>query len=171
MGNLGRGSSSCRNERNWRPKCSSTRRGSLGALVQSHCLSAALLAEELGLGADVGEALPFAYERWDGSGLPGWGRRMPEIPVAMRVAQLADIAEVHHRAYGAEAAIAEVRRRSGRQFDPDVVAAFTAAAEDLLRENEDVWSTAAGLAPDPGEALSGARAGPDCCARWGTSWT
>jgi HD-GYP domain-containing protein (c-di-GMP phosphodiesterase class II) len=129
-------------------------RGNLGALVQSHCLSAALLAEEIGLGADVCEALPYAYERWDGSGLPA-GAAGCQIPVAMRVAQLADIAEVHHRAYGASAAIAEVRRRSAKQFDPDVVAVFTAAADDLLRENEDVWSTAAGLAPDPGEALSG----------------
>ncbi|MCW2560540.1 MAG: LuxR family transcriptional regulator [Mycobacterium sp.] len=129
-------------------------RGNLGALVQSHCLSAALLAEEIGLGADVCEALPYAYERWDGSGLPtaAAGSR---IPVAMRVAQVADIAEVHHRAYGAQAAVAEVLRRSGKQFDPDVVAVFTEAADDLLRENEDGWSTAAALAPDPGEALDG----------------
>lgn len=129
-------------------------RGNLGALVQSHCLSAALLAEEIGLGAQVCEALPFAYERWDGSGLPA-GAAGEQIPVAMRVAQLADIAEVHHRAYGAEAAIAEVRRRSGKQFDPTMVAAFTAAADDLLREDEDAWSTAARLAPDPGESLKG----------------
>jgi HD-GYP domain-containing protein (c-di-GMP phosphodiesterase class II) len=73
----------------------------------------------------------------------------------MRVAQISDIAEVHHRAYGASAAITEIRRRSGKQFDPDMVEVFTAAADDLLRENEDVWSAAAGLAPDPGEALSG----------------
>ena len=96
----------------------------------------------------VCEALPFAYERWDGSGLPT-GAAGCQIPVAMRVAQLSDIAEVHHRAYGAQAAIAEVRRRSGKQFDPNMVAAFTAAADDLLRENEDVWSTADGFAPDP----------------------
>ncbi|OBJ00104.1 LuxR family transcriptional regulator [Mycobacterium alsense] len=129
-------------------------RGNLGALAQSHCLSAALLAEEIGLGADVCEALPYAYERWDGSGLPARAAGS-QIPVAMRVAQVADIAEVHHRAYGAEAATAEVRRRSGKQFDPDIVAVFTAAADDLLVENDDAWSTAAQLAPDPGEALDG----------------
>jgi HD-GYP domain-containing protein (c-di-GMP phosphodiesterase class II) len=117
-------------------------------------MSAALLAEEIGLGADVCEALPYAYERWDGSGLPA-GAAGSQIPVAMRVAQVADIAEVHHRAYGASAAVAEVRRRSAKQFDPDIVAVFTATADDLLRDDEDVWSTAAGLAPDPGEALSG----------------
>lgn len=129
-------------------------RGNLGALVQSHCLSAALLAEEIGLGTQVCEALPYAYERWDGSGLPT-GADGTRIPVAMRVAQIADIAEVHHRAHGAQAAVAEVRARSGKQFDPEIVAVFTAAADDLLRDGEDVWSTAADLAPDPGEALSG----------------
>jgi len=129
-------------------------RVNLGGLVHSHCLAAALLAEEIGLGADVCKALPYAYERWDGSGLPA-GAAGNQIPVAMRVAQISDIADVHHRAYGASAAIAEIRRRSGKQFDPDIVAVFTAAAGDLLRDNEDVWSTAAGLAPDPGQALSG----------------
>jgi HD-GYP domain-containing protein (c-di-GMP phosphodiesterase class II) len=129
-------------------------RGSVGALVQSHCLSAALLADEIGLGAEVCEALPYAYERWDGSGLPA-GAAGSQIPVPMRVAQIADIAELHHRAFGAEAAVAEVRRRSGKQFDPDIVAVFSAAADDLLREDEDVWSTAADLAPDRGEPLSG----------------
>ena len=153
MGNLGRGSTLPKRAQ-LAAKVFLDGRGSLGALVQSHCLSAALLADEIGLGADVCEALPFAYERWDGSGLPT-GAAGCQIPVAMRVAQLSDIAEVHHRAYGAQAAIAEVRRRSGKQFDPNMVAAFTAAADDLLCENEDVWSTAAGFAPDPGEALSG----------------
>jgi len=153
MGNLGRGSTLPKRAQ-LAAKLFLDGRGNLGALVRSHCLSAALLAEEIGLGADVCEALPYAYERWDGSGLPA-GAAGSQIPVTMRVAQLADIAEVHHRAYGAEAAIAEVRRRSGKQFDPDFVAVFTVAADDLLRENEDVWSTAAGLAPDPGETLSG----------------
>ncbi|OBG29521.1 HD domain-containing phosphohydrolase [Mycobacterium sp. 852002-51057_SCH5723018] len=153
VGNLGRGSTLPKRAQ-LAAKLFLDARGNLGALMRSHCLSAALLAEEIGLGADVCAALPYAYERWDGSGLPA-GAAGRAIPVAMRVAQLADIAEVHHRAYGASAAIAEVRRRSGKQFDPDIVAVFTAAADDLLRDNEDVWSTAAGLAPDPEEALEG----------------
>ncbi|HEY3994959.1 MAG TPA: HD domain-containing phosphohydrolase [Mycobacterium sp.] len=153
LGNLGRGSTLPKRAQ-LAAKVFLDARGNLGALVQSHCLSAALLAEEIGLGADVCEALPYAYERWDGSGLPA-GAAGERIPVVMRIAQIADIAEVHHRAHGAEAAVAEVRRRNGKQFDPDIVAVFTAAADDLLRDSEDVWSSAAGLAPDPGESLSG----------------
>ncbi len=153
LGNLGRGSTLPKRAQ-LAARVFLNARGNLGALVQSHCLSAALLAEEIGLGNQVCEVLPYAYERWDGSGLPT-GAGGTRIPVAMRVAQIADIAEVHHRAHGAHAAVAEVRRRSGKQFDPDIVAVFTAAADDLLRDGEDAWSTAAGLAPDPGEALSG----------------
>ncbi len=128
-------------------------RGNIGGLVQSHCLSASLLAEEIGLGSNVCEALPYAYERWDGSGLPARAAGS-QIPVAMRVAQLADIAEVHNRAHGADAAIAEIRQRSGKQFDPAIVDVFIAAADDVLAENEDAWATAAALAPDPGAPMS-----------------
>ena len=39
----------------------------------------------------------------------------------MRVAQLAEMAEVHHRAYGVEGAVAMARSRRGGQFDPKVV--------------------------------------------------
>ncbi len=153
VGNVGRGSTLPKRAQ-LAAKLFLDARGNLGSLVRSHCLSAALLAEEIGLGADVCKALPYAYERWDGSGLPT-GAAGSEIPVAMRVAQLADIAEVHHRAHGRAGAIAEIRRRSGKQFDPEIVAVFTAAAEELLCDDEDVWPTAASVAPDPGEALSG----------------
>jgi len=98
-------------------------RGNIGGLVQSHCLSASLLAEEIGLGAEVSHALPYTYERWDGSGLPA-GAAGTRIPIVMRVAQIADIAEVHHRAHGADAAVAEIRSRSGKQFDPDIACAL-----------------------------------------------
>ena len=130
-------------------------RGNIGGLVHSHCLSASLLAEEIGLGADVCEALPYAYERWDGSGLPA-GAAGSQIPVAMRVAQLADIAEVHHRARGTDATLAEIHRRSGKQFDPAIVEVFAADADDLLpADDEDAWTTAAKMAPDPGPPLTG----------------
>ncbi|MDQ6790221.1 MAG: hypothetical protein M3075_06175 [Candidatus Dormibacteraeota bacterium] len=41
-------------------------------LIHSHCLSAAVSAERMGLGHDVREVLPQAFERWDGRGLPAW---------------------------------------------------------------------------------------------------
>ncbi|MBV9352834.1 MAG: LuxR family transcriptional regulator, partial [Mycobacterium sp.] len=83
-------------------------RGHLSRLVRSHCASATLLAERLGLGADVQAAVAFAFERYDGGGLPN-GTGGESIPVSMRVAQLADMAEIHQHAYGVEGAVAMAR--------------------------------------------------------------
>lgn len=130
-------------------------RGNLGGMVQSHCLSASLLADDIGLGTAVGAALPYTFERWDGGGLPN-GAAGTVIPVAMRVAQVADVAEVHHRVNGLDGAVDEVRRRSGTQFDPAVVDVFIACADELLHNLDDAWSAAADAAPDPGTPMTDA---------------
>ena len=68
----------------------------------------------------------------------------------MRVAQFADIAEVHHRLYGLDAVIAMAGRRSGGQFDPAVVDAVLTSPEELFAPapDSDVWGEALGQAPD-----------------------
>lgn len=131
-------------------------RGNLGGLVQSHCLSASLLADEIGLGEGVGAALPFAFERWDGSGLPS-GAAGEHIPVAMRVAQVADVAEVHHRTKGVQAAVDEIERRRATQFDPAVVDVFATTAEKTLAGLDDAWTAAMTVAPDPGAPMADAQ--------------
>lgn len=83
-------------------------RGHISRLIHSHCASAALLADRIGLGPDVQAALAFAFERYDGGGLPA-GARGEAIPIQMRIAQLADMVEVHHRTYGVAGAAAMVR--------------------------------------------------------------
>ena len=50
-------------------------RGNMSRLIHSHCTSAALLAERMGLGASVQHAVGFSFERHDGSGLPSGARR------------------------------------------------------------------------------------------------
>ena len=45
-------------------------RGHLGELVHSHCLSAGLLAEQIGLGEQVRDALAYTFERGMAAGLP-----------------------------------------------------------------------------------------------------
>lgn len=129
-------------------------RGQISRMIHSHCTAAALLADRLGLGADVQAALACAFERYDGGGLPT-GARGEAIPVQMRVAQLAEMAEVHHRMYGVEGARAMVRARSGGQFDPQVAATFLDHAEDILAGPPigDVWVAALQAAPDRHERL------------------
>ena len=76
-------------------------RGHISRLIPSHCTSAALLADRIGLDPDVQSALAFAFERYDGGGLPT-GAHGEAIPIQMRIAQLANMVEFHHRAYGVE---------------------------------------------------------------------
>ncbi|WP_249026257.1 HD domain-containing phosphohydrolase [Mycobacterium xenopi] len=128
--------------------------GQLARLVRSHCASATLLAQRIGLGADVQAALAFAFERYDGGGLPN-GVRGEDIPLPMRIAQLADMAEIHHRAFGIDGAVAMVRRRRGGQFDPHIVDAFLEKPHELLAgpPTGDVWATALREAPDRQQRL------------------
>ena len=75
------------------------------------------------------------HERWDGRGVPDALARSA-IPLEARIATVADSfdAMTSGRPYrgvqmSADEAIVEVRRCSGTQFDPDVVAAFIQAVE------------------------------------------
>ena len=129
-------------------------RGQLSRLIHSHCTSAALLADRIGLGPDVQASLAFAFERYDGGGLPT-GAHGDDIPIQMRVAQLADMIEVHHRAYGVDGAVAMVRSRRGGQFDPNVVDTFIQHADAILAGPVvgDAWAAALHEAPDRHQRL------------------
>ncbi len=78
------------------------------------------------------------HERWDGNGYPD-GREGKDIPAPARVFAVADAldAMTSHRPYRAalswDEAGREILAQSGRQFDPDVVRAFT-AREPALRK-------------------------------------
>src|SRR6478609_11524339 len=100
-----------------------TPRTRMAALIHSHCQSAGLMAEHIGLDRSVGEAVACAFERWDGHGLPE-GRSGAELPLATRVVQLAEVCEVHQRMHGTSGALAMAQARSGRQFDPSLVEAL-----------------------------------------------
>jgi putative nucleotidyltransferase with HDIG domain len=69
------------------------------------------------------------HERWDGGGYPG-GLSGDAIPLPARLVHLADVFDilVHERPYKeswtVEAAVAEIERGSGTDFDPAVVRAF-----------------------------------------------
>ncbi len=131
-------------------------RGHISQLIHSHCTSAALLAEHIGLESDVQTALRYTFERFDGGGLPA-GAAGEAIPIEMRVAQLADMVEVHQREYGLEGAVAMARSRRGGQFDPAVVDAFVADPSGVLAvpSTGDVWPTALRQAPDRKTRLDG----------------
>jgi HD-GYP domain-containing protein (c-di-GMP phosphodiesterase class II) len=86
-----------------------------------HAKLARTLAEQLGLPEAVLDAVGSAYEQWNGRGWPGKlaGER---VPIASRIAQLAEFVEVAHRIGGVERASALARKWGGKQFDPALVA-------------------------------------------------
>lgn len=82
-------------------------------------------------------ALPsvlYHHERWDGCGYPS-GRAGAEIPLEARILAVADCFDAmtsnrpYRRALTADAALSEVDRCAGTQFDPDAATAFLAAWE------------------------------------------
>ncbi len=128
----------------------------LAGVIHSHCLSASLLADRIGLGDEVSRGVRYAFERWDGGGLPQ-GVRGEQIPLETRVVQLADVAEVHLRGHGLTGAVSMARARSGRQFDPTLVELLTGCAPELLGRlpTHEVWAAALAQAPDRDRLVSG----------------
>lgn len=105
--------------------------------IQKHVIEGEEILEPLR--ADhpaVLQIVRYHHERLDGSGFPD-GLKGDSIPMVARIACVVDAfdAMTTNRAYrpcrGAEEAMEELRRCAGRQFDPDVVAAFERAFPDL----------------------------------------
>ena len=103
----------------------------LDGMVAHHAAMARSLAAELELPEGVLEALDAAYEQWDGRGWPG-ELKGDEIPIAARLAQIAEFVEVAHRVGGVEGARELARRRGGKQFDPALARIMRADADLLL---------------------------------------
>lgn len=99
--------------------------------LRSHCVTTAQMSDRLGLGQDVRDPLQQVFTRWDGKGVPG-DVGGEDIALSTRLFQLADVVEVYHRTGGTDAAIEVARTRRGTQFDPALVDAFCAHADEVL---------------------------------------
>lgn len=102
----------------------------LDAMTAGNCEVAQRLASRLGLDSVEG-TLSYSYERWDGM---GWPHRLrgEEYPLAMRIVQIAEVAEVLDRRSGRDAATGLVGRRAGGQFDPAIVKVLSERTDELL---------------------------------------
>ncbi len=92
-------------------------------LIATRCERGAQIALDLGFGQAVAEGIHSLDEHWNGKGRPE-GLAGGAIPVAARIALLAQVVDVFQHESGAEAALAQVRRRRGTWFDPAVVDAL-----------------------------------------------
>ncbi len=84
---------------------------------------------------EIGAIVRATHERWDGSGY-GDGLSRASIPLAARIIAVCDAYAAmtsdrpYRRAISRAAALAELRRCAGSQFDPEIVAAFCRLYED-----------------------------------------
>jgi HD-GYP domain-containing protein (c-di-GMP phosphodiesterase class II)/predicted ester cyclase len=124
---------------------------------RANCEVAARMAERLGLGSGVRDALADIYEQWDGRGGPR-GVRGEAIPEPARIAQVAATAALLHREAGAEAAVAGVRRRAGAALDPALAELLARRSRDILGplDGADPLEAAVAAEPEPGVRISDA---------------
>jgi len=105
------------------------------AVVRQHTLVGEEIVRGVGVPDDVAQAIRHHHERWDGSGYPD-GLAGTAIPQLSRIIAIVDAydAMIHDRPYRSRrsrrAAIVELLRCSGTQFDPVLTGLFV---RDILR--------------------------------------
>jgi HD-GYP domain-containing protein (c-di-GMP phosphodiesterase class II) len=121
-------------------------------MITQHAKMTRLLGKELGLPGDVLDALGAAYETWDGRGWPG-ELKGEDVPIAARVAQLAEFIEVAYRGGGVQAARNLARERAAKQFDPGLAELVYSEAEMILSGLDSVETWNAVIEAEPALAV------------------
>src|ERR1700754_2841084 len=133
-------------------------RRDMDEMITHHAQLARLLGEQLQLSDGVLDALGAAYEQWDGRGWPG-ELRGDTVPIASRLTQMSEYAEVAHRVGGVEAAKRLARERSGKQFDPQLADLMRADGDMVLAGLDSVstWDAVIDAEPSLAVVLSAER--------------
>jgi len=131
-------------------------RHDLVGMISRHSALARTLAERLGLPDAVQRAVGASYEQWDGHGWPG-ELKGDAVPIAARLAVMAEFVEVAHRIGGVDSATALARRRAGSQFDPALSRILADDADDVLGgvDSARTWDAVIEAEPALGVRLSG----------------
>jgi HD-GYP domain-containing protein (c-di-GMP phosphodiesterase class II) len=134
------------------PKLARLFPGQIAAL----CEVAQMLTDRLGLPAEIGAMFLYIDERWDGKGEPGRARG-EEIPLAVRIAQVARDAAFQYMLGGPQFAARVIHRRAGKAFDPVIAETLADGAADLLAPDDDgsAWVETLACEPTPPVALNG----------------
>jgi HD-GYP domain-containing protein (c-di-GMP phosphodiesterase class II) len=121
-------------------------------MINQHAAMTRALGEELELPDPVLDALGNAYETWDGRGWPG-ELKGEDVPVAARLAQVAEFVEVAHRVGGVEAAKRLARERASKQFDPDLAELVCTNGEMILAGLDEIATWDAVIDAEPALAV------------------
>ena len=134
------------------PKLARVFKGQLAAL----CEVAQMLTDRLGLPTAVGALFAHIAERWDGKGDPGRVKR-DEIPLPVRIVQVARDAAFQRMLGGTEFAARVIRKRAGGAFDPAIATRLAHEAAEILALDEETsaWDEALACEPTPRLTLEG----------------
>jgi HD-GYP domain-containing protein (c-di-GMP phosphodiesterase class II) len=135
-----------------------------GVMAASLCEGASLLARRLRMPEEVARTLGQLMSRWDGNGVPA-DVAGEEISRPLRIVRVAHDLVALAEARDPQAAIAALRRRRGRGYDPEIVDAALAEPDALLRAAaaHDAWERVIAVEPEPVATISSA--GLDTMAR------
>src|SRR6266571_2559608 len=116
----------------------------------SHCDVASVLGARMGFAEPVQQALRHLWERWDGKGMPG-ELRGDAIPLAVRLMQVAQDADMAWQQGGSALADRVLAERAGSGLDPGAVAAFLSLGEPGYRDldTRSIWEHALRTEPGP----------------------
>lgn len=97
-------------------------------LIQTRCQRGAEIARLLRFPETVALGIYHLDEHFNGKGRPD-GLAGQAIPLYSRIALLAQVVDVFHTSGGAQAVGEELQRRRGQWLDPELIDAFSAAAD------------------------------------------
>ena len=100
-------------------------------LILTRCHRGADIARQLRFSDEVAQGILSLDEHWSGKGRPQQ-LAGEAIPLFSRIALLCQVVDVFHAAAGPDAAMRELRERSGNWFDPALVSAFEALADEAF---------------------------------------
>jgi HD-GYP domain-containing protein (c-di-GMP phosphodiesterase class II) len=124
----------------------------LAHMLDHHGQMARALAAHLGLSQAVLEATGAAYEQWYGKGWPG-RLRGEDVPIAARISQIAEFAEVAHRVGGVAAVRKLEEKPWSGQFDPRLVHEIVVDAGLILADLDQVQTWDAVIEAEPSLAV------------------
>lgn len=98
-------------------------------IMQKHCEIGHRISQSASVLAEIGDLILKHHEWWNGEGYP-FGLQGEEIPLECRILAVADAFDAmtsdrpYRKAMTVDAAIGELKKCSGSQFDPDIVDYF-----------------------------------------------
>ncbi|TPP11663.1 HD-GYP domain-containing protein [Rhizobium glycinendophyticum] len=101
------------------------------SLIQTRCQRGAEIARQMRFSEEVARGILDLDEHVDGGGQPA-GLKGAQIHLFARIALMAQVIDVFFVNAGPEAALAEVRKRAGTWFDPDLVSLFETLATPVF---------------------------------------